>query len=187
MQYLWIDIEATGKDVNRCSICEIACFITGDDFVERNVFHEVISQPDAFWERGALEMHLKSGLLQEMQSDKARPEQEVITSFANYLDKHKVENEKFYFTGSTVHFDKYILNSNWGNSLPDYFSHQVADVSSIKVFLRGLLGSEKAFEFDNTVGGMRMPEHRALDDIRYSAELFRFYKSKGYIGSLTGE
>lgn len=184
MQYLWIDLETTGKDFEKCSICEIACFITGDDFVEKNVFHEIIIQPEAYWQQRALEMHLQSGLISDMHSDRARPEEDVIESFKNYLEKYKDDDELYHFAGSSVHFDKNFLDLKWNSNIMDYFSHRVLDVSSIKLALRSLIGDKKTFEFDETPEGMRVSEHRALDDIRYSAKLFKFYRDKGYIGSL---
>ena len=183
MRYLWLDIESTGTDFNKCSICEIGCFITDDDFVEKYVFHEVIKQEATYWEQGAMQMHLDNGLIDDMNSNISRTESEVIESFKNYLEKYKPDDSLYCLAGSSVHFDRNILNAQWGSDMMNYFSHRIADVSSVKCFFRSLIGDEETFRFDNNPLEMKFSKHRVMDDIRYSLNLFKYYVSKGYIGN----
>jgi oligoribonuclease (3'-5' exoribonuclease) len=178
MRYLWCDIESTGTDFNKCSICEIGCFITDDDFIVKHPFHEIIRHDAAYWEQGALQMHVNNGLIDDMHSNIARPELEVKESFKNYLEKHRFDDSLYCLAGSSVHFDKNILNAQWGLNTTNYFSHRVADISSIKVLLKSLTGS------DDNPSEMRFSNHRAMDDIRYSLNLFKHFVNKGYIGNL---
>jgi len=184
-RYLWTDIEGTGLNNQKCSICEIACFITGDDFVKKQSFHEIIELPAAHWEMGALQMHMKSGLIDDMNSEKALSEDVVKSKFKAFLKKHHISDEPFVLAGSSIHYDKYFLEARWPEVMKGLFSHRLLDVSTIRQSLSSLIGDEKAFSFE---GNYNAPDtvsnHRAVDDIERSYELFKYYIDKGWIGNL---
>jgi len=186
MKFLWIDLETTGLDYNKCSICEIAAIITDESLKEEAVFTRVVDSREAFWQAYPLTMHMDNGLLADMGSDKAKPWGMVGTEFYKFLMDNAEEDDegklkRFYLAGSSVHFDRRFLDVHWSFDLERHFSHRMLDVSAIKLAIRAVHGNEIANEYDELPeGGMRVADHRALADIRYSIELFKHFKQNDF-------
>lgn len=186
MKFVWVDLETTGIDHQKCSICEIAAIVTDESLQEQSVFQRVVAAREGYWQSYPLDMHRDNGLLDEMASDKAKPWSIVGTEFYKWLMSNATMNEegkieRFYLAGSSVHFDRRFLDHHWNFNLENFFSHRILDVSAIKLAVRAIHGDEIANEFDEQPDGtLRVADHRALADIRYSIALFKHFKEKDF-------
>ena len=182
MRFLWCDLETTGLDNNKCSIIEIACLVTNEDFEVLDEFHEIIKAPNACWSMPALEMHIENNLVQDLSDGKGLELEEVSGLLKMFLERNLPQSElKYYLAGSSVHFDHNFIQKEFDDEINSYFSHRYLDVSSIGLAVTALNGSDvaRAFYSDGT-----KVAHRALDDIKWSLAYFKDSVSRGLIGLL---
>lgn len=171
-RYLWLDLEATGLEMGRCSIIEVAAIATDASLEEGEVFYGTIYTPAAHWEAEAISMHAKNGLIDIIKD-------ETLCTFRNYVD---FENKFMTFlqgnfpgrivlAGSSVHSDKAYLEMH-SPALKYKFSHQVRDTTTIKTVLRDFFGPDLFKEWDSN----QPVAHRAMEDARYPLRTLRFIR-----------
>ena len=198
---VWTDLETTGLDPVKDIVLEVAVVVTDWDLKEIEHFtslvitenparfiphsHELANRPilrSAQDKRVIYDAHFDNGLVTELcaASDNADPfpslrhVQKQIVDFLNGVGVHEGlhMNERPPLAGSTISFDRSFLAEH----MPDVLRllhYRNIDVSTIR---------ELAYKWWPALG---TPEkkgvHRALDDIRESIDLLRFYREKEFI------
>lgn len=125
--YVWLDLETTGLDPEACGVLEIAAVTTDADLNILGEAFETLCWPrSCVWEAGAMALHVKSGLLDDLLG------QCVVDStaaawqrFASWLPT----SGKLTLAGKSVHFDRSFMPPEIGAM----FSHRHLDVSAIKM------------------------------------------------------
>lgn len=152
---VFIDIETTGLDSEKCSILEVAAVFVTADLDVLAIFDEQI-QTDlgkAHWESVALEMHKRTGLfeyLDDMGGD-LHTLSEVGHMLAAWM--HKNGAEGLQPAGRSVHFDMGFIEKQMPQAREVFHGHRRLDLSGLRT-VRDVEG----FEFHGE-------GHRALDDV----------------------
>lgn len=144
MQLVWIDLETSGLDPVMCQILEISVALStlDDPFNAKHVYHGVLGIDDSVhFDRIALEMHQKNGLLEECRQSKLHW-QDVTEALSPLIPIVEDRDSKPTFAGASVHFDASFVRARdrYPRSTPfsSRFTHRVYDVSAIKLFCRSL-------------------------------------------------
>lgn len=168
---VWIDLEMTGLDPERCAIVEIATLVTDVDLaVVAEGPNLVIHQPEAVL--GAMEdvvrqMHTRSGLLTRIaESDIALAEAERQT--LEFVKQHVGERTSP-LCGNSIWKDRQFVE-RYMPRLDAHLHYRCVDVSSLKELCR-------RWYPDRFSPPKKKESHRALDDIRESIAELRWYRA----------
>ncbi|WAS94413.1 oligoribonuclease [Nannocystis punicea] len=166
---VWIDLEMSGLEPDRCQILEIAAIITDGDL---NIVAEgpdlVIHQPDEVLEamdEWCTRQHGNSGLTAAVKAstvELAEAEAQVLGLIRAYCPPGKSP-----LCGNSIGHDRRFL-VRYMPALAGYLSYRNIDVSSIKELVRRWYPTVSA--------PAKRETHRALDDIRESIAELRFYR-----------
>jgi len=168
-----MDLEMTGLDPINDVIVEIATLITDDDL---QLIAEgpdlVIHQPPevlAAMSDVVRKMHVKSGLLPEIEASTVTLEQAGDATL-EFLRQHVPEPRSVPLCGNSIGTDRRFLLS-YLPEIESYLHYRSVDVSSVKELLRrwnpALLNGAPS----------KREGHRALDDIRESVAELAYYRS----------
>lgn len=187
--YFWVDFEATGLNKDKCDPCEYACIITDPYKLDTlSVFTRIINSQEAYWQPVALEMHQQTGLYDQMGKSglSMRVAAQELENFI--VTNQPIVKDKripYQIAGSSVWFDRQLLDRMLGESfVREFFSHQMIDVSSIKLEIRATCGDEVANEFLGCSAGLNRAKHRALDDIKHSIGQLKHFRNAGQVGGV---
>jgi len=172
--FVWLDLEMTGLELERCAIVEIGIVITKPDLVPLAELERVIWQPDEVLGRMdpfVREMHTKSGLLERIRASKvslADAEREALA-----LVSRHVPFREGILAGNSIHTDRRFL-ARYMPAFEGWLHYRQLDVSSLKVLAGAWFPERPKFEKGEKT-------HTALDDLRgslaelahYRATLFR--------------
>ena len=172
---VWMDLEMTGLDPDRCRILEIATLVTDDrlDVVAEGpdiVVHwpdEVLETMDPW----CIEHHGASGLSAAVRTstiDLARAEATTL----EFLRAHARQG-KSPLCGNSIGQDRRFLFRHMP-TLESFLHYRSVDVSSIKELVRRWYPGLSAPPKKST--------HRALDDIHESIAELRFYRDHAFRG-----
>lgn len=195
---IWTDLETTGLHPKRDIILEVAVVVTNDDCHEIACYQSLVieenparfipqssasaSQLTDNEHRAIYDAHFDNGLVTELcvAADKADPfpslrhVQKEVIDFLVGVGVHDglPMKERPPLAGSTIDFDRRFL----AEQMPDVLNllhYRNVDVSTIKTL------AEKWWP------ELPLPEkkgaHRALDDIRESINLLRYFREKEFI------
>ncbi len=172
---VWLDLEMTGLDPDRCTILEIATIVTDSHL---NVIAEGPALP-IHHEREGLEtievwsqrVHTKSGLLQRVASSTVSLQAAEAQTLA-FVKQH-VGKQKSPLCGNSIHHDRKFLE-RYMPKLSAYFHYRNVDVSTVKELVRRWYPQ----------GGpvlKKKRRHLAADDIRESIEELVFYREHYFL------
>lgn len=169
---VWVDLEMTGLDPERDVVVEIATIVTDGDLTE------VVEGPDlvigaphealAAMASVVLEMHTKSGLIDEIRGARLTVE-EAEEATLEFLRSHVPEARVAPLAGNSVHADRMFMR-RFMPELESYLHYRNVDVSTLKELARRWAPDVVAQA--PSKGGA----HRALADIRESIEELRYYR-----------
>ena len=168
-RFVWIDLEMTGLDPDRCAIVEIGLILTGFDLKPVAQMERVVWQPDEVLDRMepfVREMHTKSGLLTRIRASQTSlraAEKEALF----LVSDHCVFGEAV-LAGNSIHQDRRFLQ-RYMPQLEGFLHYRQVDVSSLKVLASAWFPGEVQFEKANKT-------HTALDDIRGSLAELEYYR-----------
>lgn len=135
MKLLWLDLETTGLDPQRCDILEVACALadgaTPLDLGPR--FHRVLHFPRG-WHADARDMHTASGLLDECDASRVscrEAERDLLELIPDDPDDRPI------LAGSSIHFDMGFLRVHMP-TLAKRLHYRLYDVTAIKLFAQSL-------------------------------------------------
>lgn len=169
---VWIDLEMTGLDPEKCVIVEIATIITeGDLTLVAEGPCLTIHQPEAAllaMEPIVTEMHTKSGLIERIRESVVTLE-EAAHATRDFIAEH-TQPKSAPLCGNSVWKDKQFLEK-YMQEVCDLLHYRLVDVSTMKELVRRW--------YPPSFRAPRKREvHRALDDIRESIEELRWYRAK---------
>lgn len=179
---VWTDLETTGLDPDNNAILEVAVIVTDDHLNEIGLFQSLVHpdyDPSTLKEAGACwEGHRENGLIDEL----CRLYEECVLPSVYDTERNIFEflstalaagDKKPPLAGSTISFDRGFLAKHMPLVLTKIHYRNI-DVSSIRELA---LRWRPELETPEKKGA-----HRALDDIRESINLLKFYRKKGFIG-----
>lgn len=170
--FVWIDLEMTGLEVEKDSILEIATIITDGQL---NIIAQgpclVIHHDDAVlnnMDPWVTKTHGKSGLTQKVRESNITMEQAEQETLAFIKEHCSIHNALL--AGNSVWQDRVFLRK-YMPSIVQYLNYRLIDVTSIKELV-------KAWYPDNALKDFKKPEnHRALEDIQSSIDELRHYRT----------
>ena len=178
---VWMDLEMTGLEPAQHVIVEIATLITDDDL---NVIAEgpdlVVHQPEdalALMAPIVVEMHTKSGLINEIRASTVTLEQAGEATLA-FIREHIPEAGKVPLCGNSIGMDRRFLAA-YLPEIENWLHYRSVDVSTIKELVR-------RWYPNLSHGRKKTGAHRALDDIRESVAELAFYRQRVFTASPSG-
>jgi oligoribonuclease len=168
-RFVWVDMEMTGLDPERCVVLEIAAVITGADLKPIAEIERVIWQPPSALETMepfVRDMHTKNGLLERVQASAvglAEAEKDVLRLTAEHCPIYEG-----ILAGNSIHQDRRFL-VKYMPALERYLHYRMVDVSSLKVLAQAWYGGRVAFPKPTS-------QHTALADIRASLAELAYYR-----------
>ena len=170
----WIDLEMTGLDPVENVIVEIATLITNNDLeilAEGPSLVIQASEDDlAKMDPYVVEMHTKSGLLDEIRNSEITLEEAgkaTLDFLQSYIDQEKTVP----LAGNSIGTDRRFL-AQWLPDIENFLHYRCVDVSSIKELAKRWF-PEILKDAPKKDGG-----HRAMDDIKASVTELEFYRSR---------
>ncbi len=171
---VWIDLEMTGLDAEKCVILEIASLITDGEL-------EVLEEgPDIFIHYGdgildhmepwSKEQHGKSGLLERVRKSSvglAEAERRTL----EFISRHCKKGDSP-LCGNSVWQDRRFLIKHMPE-LEGFLHYRNVDVSSVKELAARWYPSLPAYE--------KKKEHLALSDIRESINELKYYRERIFV------
>ncbi|MFQ5779795.1 MAG: oligoribonuclease [Nitrospiria bacterium] len=172
---VWLDLEMTGLDPNRCTIVEIATVITDSQL---NVLAEgpaIAIHHDAetlqTMEKWSRDTHRKSGLLKRVEESTAsmnEAEERTLDFIQHYCPEKKSP-----LCGNSIGHDRRFLE-RYMPILFAYFHYRNIDVSSVKELVQRWYPNGPS-------APMKKGNHLALDDIHESIIEMKFYRDAYFI------
>jgi oligoribonuclease len=173
MNLLWIDLEMSGLDVEKCRILEVGLIVTDLEFNELDSYHAIVHQPkevlDAM-DDWCTKQHGASGLTEAVA--KGEKESDVEKKIIEIVKKHWKRGDRAILAGNSVGTDKLFLDK-YMPDLAKHLHYRIMDVSSWKIVF------ENKFK---KIFSKKTDAHRAVEDIRQSIAELRFY-----LGSINSE
>lgn len=169
--FVWIDLEMTGLDPERCAIVELALIVTGPDLVPRAELERVIWAPDEVLARMdpfVRDMHTRSGLLDRIRASTTSlpdAEREALALVA----RHAGLREGI-LAGNSIHQDRRFLVKHMP-LLESWLHYRQVDVSSLKVLAGAWYPDVPRFAKGEKT-------HTALADIRASLAELAYYRER---------
>lgn len=171
---VWLDLETTGKHPSTSCILELGMIVTDDELVNLGqaswVFRFELRESHQI-DPVVIQMHTDNGLWAECAASDItiyEAEKEAV----EFLENLGVPRGEVPLAGRNIGFDRRFL-ADEAPTLLDYFHYRNVDMSSEDEIARRWV---PLVYQDRPRGGT----HRALDDLRYSIELARYYKENIY-------
>jgi oligoribonuclease len=172
---VWIDLEMTGLDLDKCRIVEIGCIVTNKDL-------EIVADgPDIVIHRTeeelramdtvVVKMHTDSGLLKAIRESSLK-ESEAEMEVLEFIKPHVLAKSSP-LCGNTIVLDRMFLKK-YMPTLNSHLHYRNIDVSTIKELVRRWKSKDSVFKKGDT--------HRAVEDIKESISELKYYRDMGFIG-----
>lgn len=170
-RWVWLDLEMTGLDEDKCAIVQAAMIITDPSFNELAVEDITIWQPESVLaEMGPFvrDMHTKNGLIKRIRSSLKTIEEAEIQLMTT-LTQH-VQYRRGILVGNSIYMDRRFLK-RYMSSFEQYLHYRQIDVSSIKIACQEWYPDEAKHQKPPSA-------HTALEDIRESIAELKYFKEK---------
>lgn len=175
----WIDLEMTGLNPEHHVIVEIATLITDDDL---NLVAEgpdlvihVTEEDLENMEPVVLEMHTKSGLLQEIKASTLTLE-EAGKQTLSFLKTHIPKERTVPLCGNSIGTDRKFL-AKWLPEVENFLHYRSVDVTSIKEL------GKRWFPKITAAAPEKNGGHRAMDDIKASLLELQYYRTNLFLNN----
>lgn len=166
---VWLDMEMTGLDPERCVPIEVALVITTAELEELDQMEMVIWQPPEALDRiepFVRRMHTENGLLEKVRASEfsvADAERKMLAMLARWT-----KPGEGVLSGNSIHQDRRFIHKYFP-VMNGYLHYRMVDVSTLKELARRWYGPEALFMKGNT-------DHTALSDVRSSIEELKHYR-----------
>lgn len=184
-KYLWLDLETTGLDKEKCALLEAAVIVTDNALNELDCGECVIYRKSAHWETEAIAMHSKNGLIEKIKDPAIAIAETGHGSFERmiwdklnkwFYDEATRSHKPAILAGASVHTDRQFLDFRQMTFLKS-LSHKVFDTTTLMYFVRMSLG-DAAFEKWSVKFPKEEIPHRAMEDLRRSLDFARHFRSE---------
>lgn len=162
MNFLLLDLETTGLDPGSCRVIEVAARLLAPGR-ELARYHSLVGSDlmEEYWEDGARDMHVTSGLAEESRICEKTIEQ-VDDELADFIGTSQV-----YLMGNSVHFDRSFIRC-WMPVTMMRIHYRQLDVTSIRLWWQLMTGHDP-LDWEKSRG------HRAQDDLEATLDEARRY------------
>lgn len=173
--FISVDIEAAGPVPGKYSLMSIgACRV--DD--PQKTFSKLLKPINREADPAAMKI---SGMSFEMLERDGAPPADAMQSFADWLDDLKIEpNDKIVFVGLNAPFDWSFVNYYFHVYLGgNPFGFTALDIKAYYMGVTGCIWSDTgSSDMSEWVKPKRKPDHDAVHDAQYQAELFALIRAK---------
>ena len=170
---LWLDIETTGLDVDKCVVLQVACVLSNFDLsVQYNLSELTINVLDNM-DEWCVHHHKKSGLYtRALESDLSieEAEKQVVA----LLNLNVGLNDKTYLAGNSIHFDKRFID-RYLPILSKRLSYQMVDVTAIGLVCKHAQPTVHANK------PLKTYAHTAVADINESMMEYKYYMEQLFL------
>lgn len=166
---VWLDMEMTGLDPERCVPIEVAMLITTAELEEIASMEAVIWQPDSELEKMepiVRRMHTDNGLLAKVRKASGSLS-DAERAMVDLLYKH-LKPRRGVLCGNSIHQDRRFL-ARYFPVVNGYLHYRMIDVSTLKEIGRRWYGEGALY----TKGAS---DHTALSDVRSSVAELKHYR-----------
>ncbi len=170
---IWIDLEMSGLDPDKCAILELACIVTDGELRELGEGVDlVVHQPDsvlASMDEWCTRHHGQSGLTEAVRNATLSlrgAELRTLEYLKRFTNKGQAP-----LAGSSVSHDRRFIDK-YMPELSAWLHYRTIDVSTVKELVKRWYGHLELPAKKNT--------HRALDDIRESIDELRYYRAHAF-------
>ncbi len=180
---LWLDLETTSIDKQRCSVLEVACIVTDFDLTPSTGYTEVVAltreglqdllKPN---NEVALEMHKGSGLIRESRDSQftlAQVEQQIVNMLHNDT---AFEPGEFLLAGSGVAQFDYQVIERAMPTLCSWLTYYQFDTGNLRRATKILTGGRDLINPVTASFKDGVKKHRALPDVEAHLEEGRRYQ-----------
>lgn len=178
----WMDLEMTGLDPAKHVIVEIATLLTDDELNIVAKGPELVIKTDesalAGMDRVVVDMHTKSGLLDQIRASTVTHEQAAAETL-EFLKTHIPSSGSVPLCGNSIGMDRRFLAVHMPE-IEDYLHYRSIDVSTIKELTRRWYPKVLSDAPRKEVG------HRALDDVTESINELKYYRSAVFQAQTNG-
>ena len=167
---VWLDMEMTGLDPERCAPIEVAIVMTTPELEELDHMEMVIWQPDEVLDRMepfVRRMHTDNGLLAKVKASEfslADAERKMMAVLARWT-----KPGEGVLSGNSIHQDRRFI-AKYFPTVHGYLHYRMVDVSTLKELSRRWYGPEALYAKGNT-------DHTALSDVRSSIAELKHYRA----------
>ncbi|HEX5655850.1 MAG TPA: oligoribonuclease [Polyangiales bacterium] len=170
---IWIDLEMSGLDPDKCVILELACIVTDGELKELGEGIDLVAhQPDAALDAmddWCTRHHGQSGLTEAVKQSTLNLRAVELRTI-EYLKRFTNKGQSP-LAGSSVSHDRRFIDK-YMPELSAWLHYRTIDVSTVKELVKRWSHGVELPNKRNT--------HRALDDIRESIEELRYYKDHAF-------
>jgi len=167
MKYLWLDMEMSGLEVEKCKILEVAAIVTDNGFTPLQSYHAVVFQPNevlAAMDDWCTKHHGASGLTAAVAN--GAPLEDVESALLAMVNAHFGPKDRPVLAGNSIGQDRKFIDA-YMPALSARLHYRMLDVSSYKVVFNDRFG----------ISYPKRESHRALDDILESIGELTLYLS----------
>lgn len=167
---VWLDMEMTGLDPQRCAPIEVALVMSTPELEELDHMQMVIWQPGEVLDRMepfVRKMHTENGLLAKVRASEfsvADAERKMMSMLARWT-----KPGEGVLSGNSIHQDRRFI-ARYFPTMHGYLHYRMVDVSTLKELARRWYGPDALFAKGNT-------DHTALADVRSSIAELKHYRS----------
>lgn len=176
---VWVDCEMTGLDLAKNGLIEVAVLVTDGELNVQDEGLDILikTSPEqlATMTDFVRDMHVKSGLLAELETAETTMEQ-AEQQILDYIKQYVPVSRKAPLAGNTIGTDRTFLAKEMPE-LEAYLHYRNVDVSSIKELASRWY--PKAFY----QAPVKRGNHRALADIQESIEELRYYRETVFVAA----
>lgn len=186
---VWLDLETTGLNPQRCSVIQMGIIITDNDLNEVDAAEWLILPPgparEIEWEEGAKAMHEATGLYDKvMERDlRALSPDLVLFDAMTLLSRHFPVGFRPMLAGNSVHFDWRFLAYSSDGAFADLarrFFHRHYDASAVMEWSRRTLKLTPRWSRPKGEGR----PHTALADLRETLADMRLLREDSAIAPI---
>jgi len=164
VNYLWIDMEMSGLEVEKCRILEVAAIVTDGEYKSLGAYEAIVYQEPAVlsaMDAWCTKQHGESGLTAAVATGK--PEAQVEQDLLALINQHFKPEERPILCGNSIGQDRKFIDA-YMPALAKRLHYRMVDVTSFKIVLQEKFG---AYPKKDT--------HRALGDIEESIGELKYY------------
>jgi oligoribonuclease len=166
---IWVDLEMTGLDIDKCHILQFAVLVTDKDLNILDPGLDIVIHQDETvlknMDEWNLNHHTSSGLLDQVKNSSisvAQAEAQVLKYAGKFVSDHTSP-----LCGNSIYNDRRFIIKYMKN-LDNFLHYRLIDVSTIKELYK--LWHPELPEFP------KKKTHQALDDIKESIAELKYYR-----------